>query len=556
MHVYILLFLCIFSVLESIIINRYLHFQTFPFTMPKMTRSAGLSQPERTISNHKYKPYHPKQHSKTNSLFSIYSPKFSIYLLITCAIIFILFQIQSLQTPSTSLLPSWTFLNQWQKVIINTSTSISTFNNDHNCNNDQDNLTKSMATKLRESVTFLPLKDLRYSSTAQQGHTWFMSSMYDTHEEGEVQYQRFPSNASKGRVLCLKGNDTHDGAWNYYALAWPETLPYNSTLKKGLTFVSYNHYNYENIWHGLSAMVPFVAWHIKKQCSLVPSRWILYHWGEVRIKMGPWLKSLMEATFGEPLHIETNYGNEESENNMIASCFEDAVVMRHNEGGMSRQKRIQVYDLLRCKARIYCNVSLEGRLSEVNKGGLPVIGMTMYLRTGPRSFNNESVVIKIFEKECQKLQGCRFIVAYSSNLTFCEQVKVMSMTDILISPHGAQLTNMFLMDKNSSVLEFFPKGWLKLAGVGQYVYHWIASWSGMKHEGAWRDPDGDPCPYSDDDRRCMAVYKGAKIGYNETYFSEWARGVLSEVRIRKKEELASKKNNSHHPTPSGCQCSS
>nr|XP_033508729.1 uncharacterized protein LOC117273645 [Nicotiana tomentosiformis] len=135
-------------------------------------------------------------------------------------------------------------------------------------------------------------------------------------------------------------------------------------------------------------------------------------------------------------------------------------------------------------------------------------------------------------------------------------VKVMSMTDILISPHGAQLTNMFLMDRNSSVLEFFPKGWLKLAGVGQYVYHWIASWSGMKHEGAWRDPDGEPCPYSDDDRRCMAVYKGAKIGYNKTYFSEWARGVLSEVRIRKKEELVSNKKNSDHATPSGCQCSS
>ncbi|XP_060175904.1 uncharacterized protein LOC132606428 [Lycium barbarum] len=501
-----------------------------------MTRSVDLSQTERTISNQN-KPYHPK----TSSLFSFYSPKFSIYLLITGAILFILFQIQSLQTPPSSPLPSWDFLNQWQKVIINTTTSISTFNN------DQDNLTKLMAKKLRESVTFLPLKDLRYSSTSQQGHTWFMSSMYDTHEEGEVQYQRFPSNASKGRLLCLKGNDTHDGAWNSYALAWPEFLPYNSTLKKGLTFVSYNHYNYDNIWHGLSAMVPFVAWHIKNQCSFIPTRYILYHWGEVRIKMGPWLKSLMDATFGEPLHIEA------FENINNAACFEDAVVMRHNEGGMSRQKRIEVYDLLRWKARMYCNVSLEGRLSEVNVRGLPVIGMTMFMRVnGPRSFKNESAVIRIFHKECQMVEGCRFIVAYSNNLTFCEQVRLMSLTDILISPHGAQLTNMFLMDKNSSVLELFPKGWLKLAGVGQYVYHWIASWSGMKHEGAWRDPDGDRCPYSDDDKRCMAIYKSSKIGYNETYFSEWARGVLGEVRIRKKEEFALKK--SSDVTPSGCYC--
>lgn len=89
----------------------------------------------------------------------------------------------------------------------------------------------------------------------------------------------------------------------------------------------------------------------------------------------------------------------------------------------------------------------------------------------------------------------------------------MRKTDILISPHGAQLTNMILMNRNSSVMEFFPKGWLELAGIGQYVHHWLASWSGMRHQGAWRDPDGPPCPYSPDDRRCMSVYKGGTIGY-------------------------------------------
>lgn len=127
----------------------------------------------------------------------------------------------------------------------------------------------------------------------------------------------------------------------------------------------------------------------------------------------------------------------------------------------------------------------------------------------------------------------------------------MSSTDILVSPHGAQLTNMFLMDRNSSVMEFFPKGWLKLAGVGQYVYHWIASWSGMNHRGAWRDPDGEACPYAEDDRRCMSVFKKGRIGYNETYFSEWARNVLTDVKMRKMEE-ASKGSAS---TFNGCSCS-
>jgi ArsR family metal-binding transcriptional regulator len=38
----------------------------------------------------------------------------------------------------------------------------------------------------------------------------------------------------------------------------------------------------------------------------------------------------------------------------------------------------------------------------------------------------------------------------------------------------------------------------------------------------------------------MSIYKNGKVGFNETYFSEWARDVLNEVKIRKLEEAASK----------------
>ncbi|KAK6136469.1 hypothetical protein DH2020_029765 [Rehmannia glutinosa] len=448
-------------------------------------------------------PYKCKRRRKIPSLNTLCSSKLSIYFSAIFAIFFILFHFQA--------------------------------NNNYN----QD--LKSMVSKLQESVTFLPLKDLRYSSKPLQGHTWFMSSMLDTHEKGEVQFQEFPSKASKGRILCLKGKDTHDGSWNSYALAWPQALPPNATLMKGLTFVSYNHYNYDNIWHGLSAVVPFVAWHIKNKCASRPVRWVLYHWGELRTTMGPWLSSLMEATFGEPLNIEKFDRIEGG-----PACFEQAVVMRHNEGGMSREKRLQVYDLLRCKARIFCNISL------VNENGFPVIGMTMFMRTGPRSFKNEYAVIGIFRNACRKVDGCKLIVAYANNLTFCQQVKLMSLTDILVSPHGAQLTNMFLMDRNSSVMEFFPKGWLKLAGIGQYVYHWIASWSGMNHRGAWRDTGGERCPFPEDDRRCMSIYKNARIGCNESYFSEWARNVLSDVKLRKAHNISKKSRN---PVSSSCACS-
>ncbi|KAK4438118.1 hypothetical protein Salat_0145900 [Sesamum alatum] len=475
---------------------------------------------------------HPR---KLPSFLSLHSPKLSLYLLPIFAILFILFHmIQALQTRPPDFISTETRI---PALAINCSQEL-----------------KSMASKLQESVTFLPLKDLRYSNRPLQGHTWFMSSMLDTHENGEVQYQEFPSKASKGRVLCLKGRDSHDGSWNSYALAWPQTLPPNATLLKALTFVSYNHYNYDNIWHGLSSVVPFVAWHIKNRCSAPPMRWVLYHWGEVRTAMGPWLNSLMEAAFGEPVNIEkfNGIGGGNMNDHLHPACFEKAVVMRHNEGGMSREKRLQVYDFLRCKARILCNVSLEGfRFPEVDEKGFPVIGMTMFMRTGPRSFKNESAVIGIFNKACRNVDGCRLTVAYADNLTFCQQVKLMSSTDILVSPHGAQLTNMFLMDRNSSVMEFFPKGWLKLAGIGQYVYHWIASWSGMNHRGAWRDPDGERCRFPEDDRRCMSIYKNSRIGHNDSYFSEWAESVLSDVKLKKAQDIS---NKTRIPVSSSCGC--
>ncbi|XP_074332615.1 uncharacterized protein LOC141670583 [Apium graveolens] len=459
---------------------------------------------------------------------SLYSPKLLIYLLVTGVTLIVLFQMQSLSTqlsppasaPSSS---TWNSFQNW-KSLINKALTLK------NCTDRLD----TIDSKLQESVTFLPLKDLRYAHAAQEGHTWFMSSMNDTTEKGEVQYQQFPSNSSKGRLLCIKGHDNHDGAWNSYGLAWPEALPRNATLMKGLTFISNSHYGHDNLWHGLSAMVPFVAWKIKNECA-TPSRWILYHWGEARYKMGIWLKNLMEATYSESINIQTfeGFGDDEP------LCFEKAVVMRHDEGGMYGENIMQAYDLIRCKARIYCNVSLEDNIEGR-------IGMTLFMRTGARSFWNESEVVRIFTKECLKVEGCQILVAHSDNLTFCEQVQLMRSTDILVSPHGAQLTNLFLMDKNSSVMEFYPKGWLKLAGFGQYVYKMMSSWSGMKYQGAWRDPDGENCPYTEDDRCFSSFYKDGKIGYNETFFAEWGSNVLDEVKRKKTEEASQRRLNDNH----------
>jgi hypothetical protein len=297
-------------------------------------------------------------------------------------------------SPSTT---SWAFFNRWKGLALSHS-----------------NLTDTLISELRESVTFLPLKDLRFSKTAMTWNTWFMSSLNDTIEENEAEYLYFPSKASKGRLLCIKGHDTRDGTRNSYALAWPESLPNSTMFMKGLTFVSDSYYDYVNLWHGVCAMAPFVGWSMKNEC-LRPTRWVLFHWGELRNSMGQWLQSLMQANFGEVL-VE---GFEKGDG---PYCFEKAIVMRHNVGNMGKEKRLQVFDLLRCKARGFCGINKEGRGREVNERGEPIIRLTLLMRKGSRSFKNATAVIDIFARECARVKGCLLKVVQSEDLTFCDQV--------------------------------------------------------------------------------------------------------------------------------------
>lgn len=51
-------------------------------------------------------------------------------------------------------------------------------------------------------------------------------------------------------------------------------------------------------------------------------------------------------------------------------------------------------------------------------------------------------------------------VAYFEKASFRDQAKFFSQTDIVISPHGAQLTGMVFMPDNGALLEIFPVGWV------------------------------------------------------------------------------------------------
>ncbi|CAN6584128.1 unnamed protein product [Malus baccata var. baccata] len=266
----------------------------------------------------------------------------------------------------------------------------------------------SPSLKLQNSVTFLPLKDTRFANTAMKGNTWFMSSLSDTYEENESEYLYFPLEASDGKLLCIKWNDISDGTRNSYALAYPEGLPNSTTFLKGLVFMSDTLYDYGNLWHGLTAMMPFVGWSMKNGCAK-PVRLVLFHWGKLRVR-------------------ERN-GAVDSER---PYCFEKAVVIGHNVGKMGKQKKLQVSDLLRCKVRQFCGINPNGRGRDVTLKGELSITLTLLMRNRSRSFKNPTAVINVFSRECAMVDGYTLEVVQSENLNLCDQL---STSDKIFFPH-------------------------------------------------------------------------------------------------------------------------
>ncbi|KAL6844858.1 hypothetical protein ACP4OV_025517 [Aristida adscensionis] len=392
--------------------------------------------------------------------------------------------------------------------------------------------------RLRASATFLPLKDTR-----EGAETWFISTLNDTSEPaGEARNLVFPSEASSGRLLCLRVPSGHDGAKNAYALAWRDALPHGAALRPGLTVVSETAYDHSNIWHGLTSIVPVASWHARGGCRARPARWALFHHGERRSEMSGWLAQLAAAATGAEVAVEAFDGAPPG-----PVCFEEAVVFRRNVAGMTKERLLVAAEFMRCKARAHC-----GGVAGADPSALRV---TLLFRTGGRAFKDEAAVTRVFQRECARVAGCAVATAHAGNLTFCDQVRLLSGTDVLISAHGAQMTNLLFMDRGSSVMEFYPLGWKERAGGGQYVFRWMASWAGMRHEGSWWDPALEPCPNNNPD--IYDCYKGRKIGHNETYFAEWGARVFAEASKRKTAAAAGDKASAdeRRRKATTCKCS-
>lgn len=95
-------------------------------------------------------------------------------------------------------------------------------------------------------------------------------------------------------------------------------------------------------------------------------------------------------------------------------------------------------------------------------------------RKKSRSLQNRGAIVKAIERALQR--SVKFRVIDFEDRSFYEQVEFLANTDILISPHGAQLTGLPFLPNCASVLELFPGGYQV-----PYFYGSLAAVSGVAH---------------------------------------------------------------------------
>ncbi|KAL4199473.1 hypothetical protein AMTRI_Chr03g51310 [Amborella trichopoda] len=365
-------------------------------------------------------------------------------------------------------------------------------------------------TKPFSNVIFYPLRDPSVAPYTNPKKTWFMSTLSGQSRGGIPEHFIFSANSTPDNAyLCIDFSNKSYG--------FSRHVPGDFTLLRGLTFVADSYWDYINPWHSMNALAVFLSWMKDNGCPK-PDRFVAFHNGELVTKLGDWIYAILEASLGYKPHAETM--SDGYRGGLV--CFEKAVIFRRGLGHMSGERRNDLFDMIRCKSWKYCNVFGKRNSEDGGRVRISLIG-----RKGKRGLKNESGVALVMRSECEKFEGCKFRLVHMDSLSFCQQVSLMRNTDILASPHGAQLTNMMFMPRGSRVMEMFPKGWLEGAGIGQFIYQWFASWSGLVYEGAWRDTDGPDCPnYQRQRSKCFILYKDRQIWVDETHLANWTTRVL------------------------------
>ncbi|KAG0566538.1 hypothetical protein KC19_7G070900 [Ceratodon purpureus] len=377
---------------------------------------------------------------------------------------------------------------------------------------ENEKLKGQLVSHLVETPTWKPLKDLSKFSILG-----FLSDMPDRGmAQGPPQLFEFPSALSNGRLLCFLGNSTSNGTRNFYTYTWEDALSRDHIFLEGTTLISETQYDFENPWHSMYNLVQFVYWKKVNGCAHA-DRLLLYHWSELRRRMGGWITQVFTAAGLPVVPYQMEVGDR-------PICFQRAVVSRTGIGGVPHTDLQEIFTEVRCLVRQYCKIPVTSfKQSEKQR-----VRITLMARNGTREWKNQTEWEAVIAAECGRIQGCEWSTMHISTLTFCEQAEIMSRTDILVSVHGAQLTNMIFMSPGGRVMEMFPKGWLELAGHGQFIYKHLAEWLGVSHEGYWRDLDHADCPFGNDNVRCMTHFKDLAVGINVTHISAWLRHVVTD----------------------------
>lgn len=153
---------------------------------------------------------------------------------------------------------------------------------------------------------------------------------------------------------------------------------------------------------------------------------------------------------------------------VVKPLYEPAVQENTPYQGIAFQKEEHA-QLMRQRTAEYYNISMEG--CQPGKD-YPVINILNRGGNSTRSLLNAELVRTYLSKMTDKPVQ----IGYFEGREFLDQISFMMNTDILISPHGAQLTTVNFMPKCGGVFEVFPKGyWLP------HFFGALAASSGLQH---------------------------------------------------------------------------
>ena len=133
--------------------------------------------------------------------------------------------------------------------------------------------------------------------------------------------------------------------------------------------------------------------------------------------------------------------------------------------------------VLRDSALDYYNITAEGCKSGKVE---PVIRIIDREPNSTRTIVN----VKKLQKYLRKLTSHPVQIYTFENRTFKQQIEKMAQTDILVTPHGAQLSSLSFMPPCGGVFEIFPEGYYL-----PYFYGPLAATSGIRHAYVYNGAD-------------------------------------------------------------------